>query len=208
MQSIFIKKYFLFTLESVWRVKRFTTWQTYCWWRRGWNAGAEVAETTDKRLLRCGFRRSGKAMGQAYERWLRICREMNVFFQVLIKHVYPFVTCLVTLPHMKLYVPSEDMCISGSEPTRYGENLAFLHTEYFCPDYENICSFPANDSLKICWKRLTHYTNYYNSPRHCSFSLSSRLVSVKFLKLCHDHFLAQHFQFIHPLPHTSSWHSA
>jgi hypothetical protein len=36
--------------------------------------GAEVAETTV-----CGFRRTGKAMGQVYLiRW-RICREINVF---------------------------------------------------------------------------------------------------------------------------------
>jgi hypothetical protein len=38
-----------------------------------------VAETTVKRLLCCGFRRTGKAMGQACECWWRICREINVF---------------------------------------------------------------------------------------------------------------------------------
>jgi transposase len=32
-------------------------------------SGAEVAETTDKRLLCCGFRRTGKAMGQVYQCW-------------------------------------------------------------------------------------------------------------------------------------------
>jgi hypothetical protein len=42
--------------------------------------GAEVAETTVKRLLCCGFRRSGKAIGQVYQCWWRICREINVFF--------------------------------------------------------------------------------------------------------------------------------
>jgi hypothetical protein len=26
-------------------------WQTFRWWRRGWNGGAEVAETTVKRLI-------------------------------------------------------------------------------------------------------------------------------------------------------------
>jgi hypothetical protein len=51
MQRIFIKKCFLFTVGSVCRVKRFTTgWQTFRWWRRGWNGGAEVTETTVKRL--------------------------------------------------------------------------------------------------------------------------------------------------------------
>jgi hypothetical protein len=42
--------------------------------------GAEVAET-------CGFRRTGKAMGQVYQCWWRICREISVFFQV------PNITC-------------------------------------------------------------------------------------------------------------------
>jgi hypothetical protein len=41
--------------------------------------GDEVAETTDKRLLCCGFRRTGKVMGQVYKCWWRICRETNVF---------------------------------------------------------------------------------------------------------------------------------
>jgi hypothetical protein len=36
---------------------------------------AEVAETTVKRFLSCGFRRTGKAMvGQVYQCWWRICR--------------------------------------------------------------------------------------------------------------------------------------
>jgi hypothetical protein len=37
-------------------------------------------ETEVKTLLCCGFRRTGKAMGQVYQCWLRICREINVFF--------------------------------------------------------------------------------------------------------------------------------
>jgi hypothetical protein len=40
--------------------------------------GAEVSETTVKRLLCCGFRRTGKAMGQGHQIWWRICREINV----------------------------------------------------------------------------------------------------------------------------------
>jgi hypothetical protein len=39
-------------------------WQTFCQRQRGWNEGAEVAETTVKRLLCCGFSCAGKAMGQ------------------------------------------------------------------------------------------------------------------------------------------------
>jgi hypothetical protein len=53
-------------------------------------AGAEVAETTVKRLLCCMFQRTGKAMGQVYQCWWRICREINAFFQVQVSHVLRF----------------------------------------------------------------------------------------------------------------------
>jgi hypothetical protein len=42
--------------------------------------GAEVAETTVKRLLCCGFRRNNKAMRQVYQCWWRVCRQINVSF--------------------------------------------------------------------------------------------------------------------------------
>jgi hypothetical protein len=71
----FIKKRFLFTVGSVCRVK-----QMFRWWRRGWNGGVEVDETTVKRLLCCGFRRTGKAMGQVFQCWWGIRREINVLF--------------------------------------------------------------------------------------------------------------------------------
>jgi hypothetical protein len=68
--------------------------------------GAEVAETTIKRLLCCGFRRTGKSMGQVYQCLWRICREISVLprlefhvFYVL----YPFVTFALTLPHIKQF---------------------------------------------------------------------------------------------------------
>jgi hypothetical protein len=81
MQMIFIMKCFLFAMGSVCHVKRFTPgWQTFRWWRRGWNGGAEVARTTVKRILCFGFRLTDKAMGQVDQcRW-RICRAINVFF--------------------------------------------------------------------------------------------------------------------------------
>jgi hypothetical protein len=62
---------------------------------------AEVAETTIKRLLCCGFRRTGKAMGQMYHCWWRVCRDINVFsrFEYRMCGVLrPFVTYLLTLP--------------------------------------------------------------------------------------------------------------
>jgi hypothetical protein len=104
MQRIFIKKCFLFTVGTVYHVKRFTAGlQTFLWWQWGWNGGVRVAETTVKRLLCCGFWRSGKAMGQMYECWWGICREINVIsFEYHMFYVlYPFETHLLTLLHRK-----------------------------------------------------------------------------------------------------------
>jgi hypothetical protein len=113
---IFIKKCLLFTAGSVCRVKRFTTeWQMFYWWRRGWNGGAKVAETTVKIFLCCGFWRADKAMGQVYQCWWRICREINLLsrfeyhtFYVL----YPFVTCWLSL------VPVAQMLLTGRPGNR------------------------------------------------------------------------------------------
>jgi hypothetical protein len=46
----------------------------------------------DKRLLCCGFRRTGKGTGQVYQCWWRICREIHVFVQILISHVLRFMS--------------------------------------------------------------------------------------------------------------------
>jgi hypothetical protein len=64
--------------------------------------GAEVAETTVKRRMCCGFRLTGKAMGQAHQCCWRICREINVYFPIfeyqMFYVLYPFVTHLLTFP--------------------------------------------------------------------------------------------------------------
>jgi hypothetical protein len=65
--------------------------------------GAEVTETTVKRLVFCGVRRTGKAMGQMYQSWWRKCREINVFprFEYHILYVlYLFVTYMLILPRI------------------------------------------------------------------------------------------------------------
>jgi hypothetical protein len=85
MQRIFIIKCFLFTVGSVCRVKQFTTgFEIFSQGRSkvadDARAGAEVAETTVKRLLCCWFRRTGKAMGQVYQCFGKICRGTSVFF--------------------------------------------------------------------------------------------------------------------------------
>jgi hypothetical protein len=43
--------------------------------------GAAMAEITVKKPLCCGFRRTGKAMGQVYVCWCRMCREIYAFLQ-------------------------------------------------------------------------------------------------------------------------------
>jgi hypothetical protein len=79
MQRIFIRKCFLFTVGCVCRIQHFTTGsinplkdvrksemmpdQVALLRLRQ----KQVAETTVKRLLCCGFRRTGKAMGQMYQ---------------------------------------------------------------------------------------------------------------------------------------------
>jgi hypothetical protein len=87
MQRIFIKECFLFTVGSVCRVKRF--------------AAGSKTETTVKRLLCCGFRRTSKTMGHVYQCWWRICREINVFFfrfeYDFVLRFNPFVTYLLAL---------------------------------------------------------------------------------------------------------------
>jgi hypothetical protein len=50
-----------------------------------------VAEITVKILLCCGFRRTGKAMGQVYQCWWRIYREIT-FSQVRISEVLRFIS--------------------------------------------------------------------------------------------------------------------
>jgi hypothetical protein len=103
MKRISLEKLFMFTRKCLSRkavhkwVQKFSrTFES----RRWWNGGAELAETTVKKLLCCGFRRTGEEMGQVYQCCWRICREINVFsrfeyykFYVL----YPFVTCLLAL---------------------------------------------------------------------------------------------------------------
>jgi hypothetical protein len=51
----------------------------------------KVAEATIKRLLFCGFRGAGKAMGEVYQCWWRICQEM-IFFQFRLSRVSHFIS--------------------------------------------------------------------------------------------------------------------
>jgi hypothetical protein len=96
-QRIFIKKCFLFMVGRVCRVKRFTigSINTPKNVRKSHILPDQVRKwlrQESKRLLCFGFRRTGKAMGQVYQCWWRICREINVFFQVRVSHVLCFMS--------------------------------------------------------------------------------------------------------------------
>jgi hypothetical protein len=84
VHKIFIKKDFLFTVGSVLSKTVLNWYKKFSEGRSkvadNAQPGAEVPKTTDKRLLCCGIRRTGKAMGQVYQCWWRICREINGFF--------------------------------------------------------------------------------------------------------------------------------
>jgi hypothetical protein len=100
MQGIFIKKCFLFRVGSVFGVKRFTN-----------GSGNSLKDVRKSQMmpdqvrkwlrqLSKDFRRTGKAMGQVYQSWWRICREINIYsrFEYHMSHVlYPSVTYLLTL---------------------------------------------------------------------------------------------------------------
>jgi hypothetical protein len=93
VQRTFIKKYFLFPVGNVCRVKRFTTEGE----KSDKRLAVEEVEMEARKWLRfvcCVFRRNSKAMGQVCQCWYRIRGEINGFsFQVRISHVshlYPF----------------------------------------------------------------------------------------------------------------------
>jgi hypothetical protein len=68
--------------------------------------GVEMAETNAKKLACSGFRSTGKAMGQRYHCWRRVCREVNVFarFEYHAFHFsYSFAAYFLTLPRTCVY---------------------------------------------------------------------------------------------------------
>jgi hypothetical protein len=71
---------------------------------RWWNWSRELAETTVKRLLCCGFVRTGKAMAQMCQCWWRICREISFsrFEYHMFYVLYPFMTYLLILPRITI----------------------------------------------------------------------------------------------------------
>jgi hypothetical protein len=103
MERIFIKKCFLFMVGSVCSVKRF-----HLGGKRF--ADDEEVETEVSKWLRqqskdfyAAGSDTGKAMGQVYQCWWRMCRELHVYsrFEFHMFYVlYPFVTYLPVLLHI------------------------------------------------------------------------------------------------------------
>jgi hypothetical protein len=107
-------------------------------WQRGWNGGEEVAETTLKRPLCCGFRRDGTSVSMLMEDMSgNICFspkfEYHVFYVL-----YPFVTWLSHVNRLRPGRPwnrdwfsssSGDFSLIHSVQTHPGAHLAPLSNE-------------------------------------------------------------------------------
>jgi hypothetical protein len=166
MQRIFIKKCFLFTVGSDCRVKLFTTGGKRF-------ADDEKVETEVrkwlrqqfKRLLCCGFLRTGKAMGQVYQCWWTICRDIKGFYRFeydMFYVPYSSVTYLLTLPrtmwqnrHLKrsyfkaIYCPiSSDILRS---PGFENDNKAFIYEAH----HISVGHFSSCHITSSAWGRTT-----------------------------------------------------
>jgi hypothetical protein len=96
-----------------------------------------VVETTVKRLLYSGFRRTGKAMGQEYRCWWRKCREINVlFFQVRLSYVLRFISICDLLNDSLSYNSgiAEGILTKFFKDVVTFEDIKTLF-EFFCEDY-------------------------------------------------------------------------
>jgi hypothetical protein len=131
MERIFIKKCFLFTVGSVCRVKRFTTgWQTFRWWRISWNGGGEVAEWL---RVSTQWSNDGTSVSMLVE---DMSRNKCFFFSRFEYHMFyvldPFVTYLLTLPHMGI-LASELGCLKRWPQT---QNWYFLENGSSSSDFD------------------------------------------------------------------------
>jgi hypothetical protein len=93
MRRIFIKKYFLFAMGSVCRVKRFTTGSRNSLKdvRKSQMLPDEVRKwlrQQSKDFCAAGF----DAMGQVYRCWWTISREINFFIQFRISYILRFIS--------------------------------------------------------------------------------------------------------------------
>jgi hypothetical protein len=111
-----------------------------------------------KRLLCCGFRSTGKEMGQVYQCWWRICREINIFssLEYHMCHVlYPLATYLLTLPR---YFCRSD-CDLNSVNYHIWEYLEVTYLEF---------NKIANDLIQLYIDRHYFKTSAFQFHRHVS----------------------------------------
>jgi hypothetical protein len=72
-------------------------WQIFRWWRRGWNGGGEVADTTDKNFFAAGFK-AAQNVWILLEYMSRNKCFLSRFEYRTFYVLYPFVAYLLTLP--------------------------------------------------------------------------------------------------------------
>jgi hypothetical protein len=138
-----------------------------------------VAETTVKRLLYCGFRRSDKAMGRVYHCWWRTCREINVFHRFeyhifTLYVVYPFVTHLLTLPRI---------CTGRSGITVNGNlDILFLFTLQLS---EGLRSLVTNSMMFVCLSKSIQWNGDHElTVSGDMMSCSVKMSTETFVPVC------------------------
>jgi hypothetical protein len=111
-----------------------------------------VAKTTVKRLLCCRFSRIGKAKGQAYQRWWRVCQKINFFSRFkyhMFYILYPFVTYLQTLPHIK---------IRAELPTLFYPSRFLIYIPYLVKMI-HLANVAFRVIILLCWYLPIHNNN-------------------------------------------------
>jgi hypothetical protein len=104
VKRIFIKKYFLFTVGSVCRVKKYTSgWYTFRWWGKGWNGRSEVAQTTAKNFHAAGF----DALVKRWDKNIIVGEDMSrnkCSLEVRISHDLRFISICDLFTDSPLYI--------------------------------------------------------------------------------------------------------
>jgi hypothetical protein len=95
-----------------------------------------VFEATVKIVLCCRFRRPGKAIGEAYGCWWRICREI-IFFRRFDHSVLRFISIcdlLLTLPHIITYkIIWTTLDFRSSQRCGYSDSLPTIRRNVLLP---------------------------------------------------------------------------
>jgi hypothetical protein len=122
-----------------------------------------------KKFLCCRFRGTGKAMGQAYQCWWRICREINVFYQVRISHVLRFISICDLFTNSSSYVFGFGVNLRRSGTLTFTKHVLFsVQTSFIVLfiDYRNISTaaklitlYVSNCSLQAK-NNFTYFVKY------------------------------------------------